>query len=166
MTSTSTIEDTMALYQSTRTSYGTLLASVYAETDSAKRNLLILEVQAQNRVLVNIAQTLMSQWEALARTPATNQSLSELQNDLEQYRQDLETMKGVKDETTKLSMMYANITGDVSANRTVYYFYIVVVFVLLLLVFVLFALRSVLGGVASTIESVLEPSSASGTGGI
>ena len=155
-TATATVEDTMALYKTTRASYVTLLNSVYAETDPTKRNQSIAQLQVQNQTLVSIAQTLLSQWYALSRTPATNQSLAELENDLVRYQQDLETMKGLKDETTRLSMIYANITGDVSANRTVYYFYIVAVFVLLLLVFVLFALRTVLGGVVSTVETAVD----------
>lgn len=161
---TATIEDTMKEYQTARASYASLLTSIYAETDPTKRNASIAQIKIQNETLVSIAQSLLSQWDALNRTPITNQSLSELRNDLVRYQQDLETMKGLKDETTRLSMMYANITGDVSENRTVYYFYIFVVFVLLLIVFVLFALRSLLGGVASAVETVLEPSSAGGTG--
>uniref|UniRef100_A0A6C0HLS1 Uncharacterized protein n=1 Tax=viral metagenome TaxID=1070528 RepID=A0A6C0HLS1_9ZZZZ len=161
----STIDDTMAQYKRARAGYIALLKTVYAETDPAKRNASIAQVSVQNEKLVGIAQTLLSQWDALNRTPATNQSLSELKDDLVRYRQDIETMKGLKDETTRLNMMYANITGDVSANRTTYYAYIIIVFVLLILMFVLFALRSVLGGVASTVETavstVLEPSSPS-----
>jgi hypothetical protein len=164
MSTSATIDDTMKEYQTARTSYVALLKTVYTETDPAKRNVSIAEVKVQNEKLVSIAQSLLSQWDALVRTPATNQSLSELKNDLVRYQQDLETMKGLKDETTRLSMMYNDITGDVSANRITYYAYIIIIFVLLLLMFVLFALRSVLGGVSSAVETVLEPSSAGGTG--
>jgi cell shape-determining protein MreC len=146
----------MKEYQTARASYAALLKTVYDEPDPTKRNVSIAQVKVQNETLVNIAQSLLSQWDALNRTPITNQSLSELRDDLVRYQQDLETMKGLKDESTRLNMMYANITGDVSANRTMYYFYIVAVFVLLLLVFVLFALRTVLGGVVSTVETAVD----------
>ena len=159
--SLSGIDDTMKEYQTARASYVALLKTIYAETDPTKRNASIAEVKVQNETLVGIAKSLLSQWDALNRTPATNQSLSELRDDLVRYQQDLETMKGLKDETTRLNMMYNNVTGDVSANRVTYYAYIIIVFILLLLVFVLFALRSILGSVASTVETVLEPSSAS-----
>jgi hypothetical protein len=163
--STSGINDTMKEYQTARASYVALLKTVYAETDPAKRNVSIAQIKTQNERLVNIAQSLLSQWDVLNRTPITNQSLSELRDDLVRYQQDLETMKGLKDETTRLNMMYNDVTGDVSANRVTYYAYIIVVFILLLLMFVLFTLRSVLGGVASTVETavstVLEPSSPS-----
>ena len=162
--STSGINDTMKEYQTARASYVSLLKTVYAETDPTKRNASIAQVKVQNETLVSIAQSLLSQWDALNRTPITNQSLSELRDDLVRYQQDLETMKGLKDETTRLSMMYNDVTGDVSANRITYYAYIIIIFVLLLLMFVLFALRSVLGGVSSAVETVLEPSSAGGTG--
>lgn len=164
MSSTTTIDDTMKEYQTARASYATLLKTVYAETDPTKRSASIAEVKVQNEKLVGIAQTLLSHWSELSRSPATNQSLSELKDDLVRYQQDLETMKTLKDETTRLGMMYNNITGDVTANRITYYTYIIVVFILLLLMFVLFALRSILGGVASTVERVLEPSSAGGSG--
>lgn len=170
MSTSATIDDTMKEYQTARTSYAALLKTVYTETDPTKRNVSIAQVKVQNEKLVSIAQSLLSQWDALNRTPATNQSLSELKDDLVRYQQDLETMKGLKDETTRLNMMYTNITGDVSANRITYYAYIIVIFVLLLLVFVLFALRSILGGVATTVETavstVLEPSSAGGSTGV
>ena len=163
--STSGINDTMKEYQTARASYVALLKTVYAETDPTKRNVSIAQIKTQNETLVNIAQSLLSQWDVLTRTPITNQSLSELRDDLVRYQQDLETMKGLKDETTRLNMMYNDVTGDVSANRVTYYAYIIVVFILLLLMFVLFTLRSVLGGVASTVETavstVLEPSSPS-----
>jgi len=163
--STSGISDTMKEYQTARASYVALLKTVYAETDPTKRNASIAQVKVQNETLVNIAQSLLSQWDALNRTPITNQSLSELRDDLVRYQQDLETMKGLKDETTRLNIMYNDVTGDVSANRITYYAYIIIVFILLLLMFVLFALRSILGGVASTVETavntVLEPSSSS-----
>ena len=162
--STTTIDNTMKEYQTARASYVALLKTVYAETDPVKRGVSIAQVKVQNEKLVGIAQTLLSQWNALVRTPATNQSLSELKDDLVRYQQDLETMKGLKDETTRLGMMYNNITGDVTANRITYYTYIIVVFILLLLMFVLFALRSILGGVASTVETILEPSSAGEAG--
>ena len=159
--SLSGIDDTMKEYQTARASYVALLKTIYAETDPTKRNASIAEVKVQNETLVGIAKSLLSQWDALNRTPATNQSLSELRDDLVRYQQDLETMKGLKDETTRLNMMYNNVTGDVSANRVTYYAYIIIVFILLLFVFVLFALRSILGSVASTVETVLEPSSSS-----
>ena len=163
--STSGINDTMKEYQTARASYVALLKTVYEERDPTTRTASIAQVKVQNETLVNIAQSLLSQWDALNRTPITNQSLSELRDDLVRYQQDLETMKGLKDETTRLNMMYNDVTGDVSANRVTYYAYIIIVFILLLLVFVLFALRSILGGVASTVETavstVLEPSSPS-----
>ena len=159
--SASGISDTMKEYQTARASYAALLKTVYEERDPTKRNASIAQVKVQNETLVSIAQSLLSQWDALNRTPITNQSLSELRDDLVRYQQDLETMKGLKDETTRLNMMYNDLTGDVTANRITYYTYIIIVFVLLLIVFVLFALRSVLGGVASTVETILEPSAAS-----
>lgn len=162
--SASGISDTMKEYQTARASYATLLKTVYEERDPTKRNASIAQVKVQNETLVSIAQSLLSQWDALNRTPITNQSLSELRDDLVRYQQDLETMKGLKDETTRLNMMYNDLTGDVTANRITYYTYIIIVFVLLLIVFVLFALRSVLGGVASTVETILEPSSAASPG--
>ena len=162
--SASGISDTMKEYQTARASYAALLKTVYEERDPAKRNASIAQVKVQNETLVSIAQSLLSQWDALNRTPITNQSLSELRDDLVRYQQDLETMKGLKDETTRLNMMYNDLTGDVTANRITYYTYIIIVFILLLIVFVLFALRSVLGGVASTVETILEPSSATSPG--
>ena len=165
MSSLSGIDDTMKEYQTARASYVALLKTVYAENDPAKRNVSIAQVRVQNEKLVGIAQSLLSQWDALNRTPATNQSLSELRDDLVRYQQDLETMKGLKDETTRLNMMYNDITGDVSANRITYYMYIIAVFVLLLLMFVLFALRSILGGVASTVETAVNTALEPSTGG-
>ena len=161
---TTSINDTMTKYKNARASYVALLKTIYAENDPNKRNVSIEQLRIQNQTLIGIAQTLLSQWDAVNRTPATNQSLSELKDDLVRYKQDLETMKGLKDETTRLNMMYADITGDVSANRITYYTYIIVVFILLLLVFVLFVLRSILGGVTTAVETVLPPSSGGARG--
>lgn len=154
------IDSTMAQYQTARAKYVQLLKSLYAEQDPDKRTPIMQNIRSQNSILVGIANTLLGQWDTLNRTPATNQTLSELNQDLVQYKQDLETMKTLKDETTKLNMIYANKTGDVAENRIKYFIYIIVVLILLILVFLLFVLRSVM---ATVVETVLpEPSSGAG----
>ena len=159
-----TLDDTMAQYQTARAQYKQLIASVYAETDPAKKAAIIASLKPQNQKLVDTAQTLMTMWNTISTTDVTNQTLAGLTTDIQQYQQDLETMKGYSDETTKLGMIYADKTGDASANRTVYFIYIILILVLLVAVFVMFVLRGISGigsSVAQTVESIIPPSSTS-----
>jgi hypothetical protein len=160
-----TLDDTMTQYQTARAQYKQLIASVYAETDPTRKAAILASLRPQNQKLVDSAQALMTMWNSISTTSTTNQTLASLTTDIQQYQQDLETMKGYTDETTKLSMIYADKTGDASANRTVYFVYIIIILILLVAVFVMFVLRGISGigsSVAETVESIV-PTSAGPT---
>ena len=154
----SSADDTMAQYRSARTEYVALLKKVYAENDPAKRAGIVASLRSQNRKLVDIAQTLLDTWSTLNSSPTSNQTLSDLRQDLVRYRQDLEIMKGYKDETKKLNMIYEDTTGDVSSTRITYLVYVVIILFLLIAVFAMFVLRGISGTVSSVFGGLPEPS--------
>jgi hypothetical protein len=158
------IDDTMAQYRAARADYVNMLKTVYTQTDSARRAAIIESLKSRNQRLVGIAQSMLGIWTTLNSTPTSNQTLNDLQQDLVKYQQDLETLKGYKDENTKLNMIYADMTGDVTANRFVYFGHIIVILILLVAVFVMFVLRGITETMTSTIESILPQQSGSWTG--
>lgn len=156
------VDDTMAQYRSARSEYVSLLKSVYNERDAEKRSSIVVNLKNQNQKLVGIAQSLLNIWSTVSSTPTSNQTLNDLQQDLVKYQQDLETLKGYKDENTKLNMIYADMTGDASANRVLYFVYVIVILILLVAVFVMFVLRGITATMTSTIENVLPQPSGTG----
>jgi hypothetical protein len=154
------LNDLMNQYTTARADYVTALKAAYTDTDTTSRQSKITALQAKNATLVGIATNLVSMWSALSASENSNQALTNLDADLVRYRQDLDTMKGIKDETTKLNTIYADITGDVSANRTMYLVYVIVVLVLLVAVFVMFVLRGI-SSVGSSVAEIVLPSSGS-----
>ena len=154
---TPSLDGLMNQYTAARGEYVTALKAAYVDTNATTRQAKITDLQVKNATLVGIATNLLSMWSALSTSASSNQTLSDLNADLVRYRQDLEKMKGIKDETTKLNTIYTDVTGDVSANRTMYLVYVIVVLVLLVAVFVMFVLRGISSVGSSVAETILPP---------
>ena len=151
----------MKQYTDARVEYVNALKAAYTDTNATTRSAKIADLQAKNTSLKAIATNLVSMWSALSTSASSNQALTSLDADLVRYQQDLDKMKGIKDETTKLNTIYADMTGDVSANRTMYFVYIIVILVLLVAVFVMFVLRGISSAGSSIAEAIL-PAEGSG----
>jgi cell shape-determining protein MreC len=158
------VDDTMAQYRAAREDYVNMLKTVYTQRDTATRSAIIESLKSRNQRLVGIAQSMLGIWRTLSSTPTSNQTLNDLQQDLVKYQQDLETLKGYKDENTKLNMIYADMTGDVTANRIMYFGHVIVILILLVAVFVMFVLRGISETMTSVVESILPQPSGSWTG--
>ena len=152
---TPSLDGLMKQYTDARAEYVTALNAAYIDTNATTRATKIAALQAKNTTLVGIATSLLAMWSALSTSATSNQTLTDLNADLVTYRQDLDKMKGIKDETTKLNTIYADITGDVSANRVMYLVYVIIVLVLLVAVFVMFVLRGISSVGSSVAETIL-----------
>lgn len=151
------IDSKMREYAKAREEYNVLLHSIYTETDTAKRAKLINNLADQNKKLESIAQSLLNAWNRMNRNDRTNRSITDLENDLVQYRQDVQSFQGANDERTRLTMMYGDINQGVVIDRALYFVHIVIVLILLIFTFVMFVMRGVSSGVSSAVEAVAAP---------
>ena len=155
------LESKMREYAKARKEYTDLLKSIYAETDVTKRATLINKLEKQNEKLVAIAGVLRDMWNSLTRNDRTNRSISDLDNDLEKYKQDIQSLQMANDEHTRLTMVYTDMNSGAVRDRATYFVHIIVVFILLIFTFVMFVMRGVssvasgvTSGVASGVESI------------
>jgi hypothetical protein len=149
------LQSKMREYAKARKDYTDLLKSIYAETDITKRAALITKLEKQNEKLVAIAGALRDMWNSLTRNDRTNRSISDLDNDLEKYKQDIQSLQTANDEHTRLTMVYTDMNSGAVRDRATYFVHIIVVFILLIFTFVMFVMRgvsSVASGVASAVE--------------
>ena len=147
----------MREYATARDEYNVLLRSIYSETDTAKQVKLINKLAGQNEKLTSIAQSLLDTWNRLSRNDRTNRSIRDLEDDLVQYRQDVQSFQGANDERTRLTMMYADLNQGVIIDRALYFVHILVVLILLIFAFVMFVVRGVTSGVSSAVDAVAAP---------
>jgi len=151
------IDSKMKEYSKARDEYNVLLKSIYAETDTAKQAKLINKLADENKKLKSIAQSLLDAWNKLSRNDRTNRSIRDLEDDLVQYRQDVQSFQGANDERTRLAMMHTDLNQGVVVDRALYFVHIVVVLILLIFTFVMFVMRGVSSGVSSAVDAVAEP---------
>jgi hypothetical protein len=151
------VDAKMREYATAREEYTVLLKSIYAETDTAKQAKLINKLAGQNEKLTSIAQSLLDAWNRLSRTDRTNRSIRDLEDDLVQYRQDVQSFQSANDERTRLAMMYTDLNQSVVIDRAFYFVHIVIVLILLIFAFVMFVMRGVTSGVSSAVEAVAAP---------
>jgi len=147
------LEAKMREYAKARKEYTDLLKSIYAETDVTKRAALITKLEKQNEKLVAIAGALRDMWNSLTRNDRTNRSISDLDNDLEKYKQDIQSLQTANDEHTRLTMVYTDMNSGAVRDRATYFVHIIVVFILLIFTFVMFVMR----GVSSVASAVAAP---------
>ena len=155
------VDAKMREYATAREEYNVLLRSIYKETDTAKQAKLINKLADQNEKLTSIAQSLLDAWNRLSRTDRTNRSIRDLEDDLVQYRQDVQSFQSANDERTRLAMMYTDLNQGVVIDRALYFVHIIVVLILLIFAFVMFVMRGVTSGVSSAVEAVAAPISSS-----
>jgi bifunctional pyridoxal-dependent enzyme with beta-cystathionase and maltose regulon repressor activities len=124
------LDSKMREYVNARKEYTDLLKSIYAETDVTKRAALIAKLEKQNEKLVAIAAALRNMWNSLTRNDRTNRSISDLDNDLEKYKQDIQSLQSANDEHTRLTMVYTDMNSGVVKDRATYFVHIIVVFIL------------------------------------
>ena len=151
------VDAKMREYATAREEYNVLLHSIYTETDTARRATLINKLAGQNEKLTSIAQSLLDAWNRLSRTDRTNRSIRDLEDDLVQYRQDVQSFQGANDERTRLAMMYTDLNQGVIIDRALYFVHILVVLILLIFTFVMFVMRGVTSGVSSAVDAVAAP---------
>lgn len=145
-------------YNNAKQNYQRMLRQALAETDSARRQEALQSVEAENRRLVTVVEGLV---QAIQEGESQQYDhIDDLNSQIEQYKEDLEYMRGKSDKIIQLRELLASLTNESSNDRKQYYGYIVGILVLLIVVFVFFVYSyaaSVINTVTETVSSVTAP---------
>lgn len=124
-------------YQNAKENYQRLLRLAIEEQDPARREEAIRGVQAENARLVRVVEGLAQGWSQYD-TPASKDHLDELEQELEQFKEDMKTIRNRQDKVTQLKSVLSSLTSQNESDRNTYYGYIIAVLILLILVFIFF----------------------------
>lgn len=147
-------------YKSAKDNYERLVRLAIQEQDAAKRDELLGTIRAENDRLVRVVQTLTAAWAEYADSDIAQQKQVDLEQEVQSFRRDLETLEKKRDRVSQLQSVLTSLTTENDKTRTTYYGYIVAVLVLLVLVFVLFVYSyasSVVSAVTTVAESIPVP---------
>lgn len=134
------IAKAMTSYENARTAYQQSLSAALAEDDPDKRQVLLQNVTQQNQNLTTIVQGILTaletaQQDAGVPTDATSQDLA---NQLESYKQQLDTIHRHGDHIQKLRELLNQATSSANAAQSYYFGYLIAILVLLVAILVMF----------------------------
>lgn len=148
-------------YNDAKQNYQRMLRQALSENDSSKRTEALQAVEAENKRLVTVVEVLVRAiTEGELQHKNQSEQVEDLNKHIQQYKEDLEYMRGKSDKVIQLRELLATLTNESSNDRKQYYGYIVGILVLLIIVFVFFVYSyaaSVINSVTETVASVTAP---------
>lgn len=150
-------------YQTAKQNYQRLVRQAINEKDPQKRREYLQTVEAENRRLVQIVEGILvaiNENKEMAKAYSGQKSI-DLNKELENYKKEVDYLRGKNDEVTRLRELLATLSSESSTERKQYYGYIVGVLVLLIIVFIFFVYSyasSVINTVTETVTSMTTPS--------
>jgi chromosome segregation ATPase len=152
------LERAVAEYRDAKQNYQRMVRLALQEKDATRREEQIKAIEAENGRLVRVVEGLVAMYrEGGGEEGGTETILDTLDDELAQFRQDLETLQSKQDTITQLHSVLTTLSNENEGTRTTYYGYIVAVLVMLVIVFVLFVYSYISTAVSavSTVASAI-----------
>lgn len=148
-------------YEDSKQNYQRLVRAALAETDPAARETALAAIAAENARLTQIVAGLAQAWSegSVQEDNLAKQKVLDYQQELEEYKTQMESMHNKQDIIIKLKSILGSLTNENDLSKKSYYAYIIGVLALLIIVFVFFVYSyasSVMSAASSAVSAATE----------
>jgi DNA repair exonuclease SbcCD ATPase subunit len=141
-------------YRNAKQNYQRLVRLALDESNAAARQSRFQAIRNENARLVHIVENLVQAWNAIPDHDDAQENVDDLNNDLEEFKRQLESLHRGRDTIVQLESVLSSFVTKNESMRNTYYWYIIAVLLSLVSVFVFFVISYVRGAATAAAAAV------------